>query len=93
MLVLSRRVNEQIVINGEIFITVLESGRNGQVRLGIQAPARYQIYRHEVLAEIQKENRDAADPAVTVDPTSVGRLLRGESLAAQPDRQALEPDR
>lgn len=63
MLVLARRVNEQIVINGEIVITVLETGRGGQVRLGIQAPAHYQIHRHEVLVQIQAENRDAAASA------------------------------
>lgn len=62
MLVLARRPNEQIVINGEIFITVLETGRSGQVRLGISAPPHVQIYRHELWVEIQAENRDAAAP-------------------------------
>jgi carbon storage regulator len=59
MLVISRNVNEQIVIDGEIFITVLEVGRNGQVRLGITAPRHRQIYRHELWLEIEQENRDA----------------------------------
>lgn len=59
MLVLSRRLNEQIVINGEIVITVLETGRGGQVRLGISAPPHVQIYRHELWVEIQAETRDA----------------------------------
>ena len=69
MLVLTRRIDESIVINGEIVVTVLEVVRNGQVRLGIEAPRHYQIYRHELLLEIQRENRDAlssaAPPAVT----------------------------
>jgi carbon storage regulator len=59
MLVLARHVNEQIVIDGEIFITVLEVTRGGQVRLGIKAPRHRQIYRHELWVEIEKENRDA----------------------------------
>ena len=59
MLVLTRRINERIVINGDIVISVLEVGRGGQVRIGIEAPRKYQIYRHEVLLEIQAENRDA----------------------------------
>ncbi len=59
MLVLARHLNEQIVIDGEIFITVLEVGRSGQVRLGITAPKHRQIYRHELWVEIEKENRDA----------------------------------
>ena len=71
MLVLTRRIDESIVINGEIVITVLEVGRNGQVRLGIEAPRHYQIYRHELLLEIQRENRDAlssAAPGRPADP-------------------------
>lgn len=76
MLVLTRRIDESIVINGEIVITVLEVGRNGQVRLGIEAPRHYQIYRHELLLEIQRENRDAlssaAPPAQPVAPPAAG---------------------
>ena len=60
MLILARRVNEQIVINGDIFITVLEAGRGGQVRLGISAPPHVQIYRHELWMEIQAERQDGA---------------------------------
>ena len=63
MLVLTRRINESIVINGDIVVTVLEVGRNGQVRVGIEAPRHYQIYRQELLLEIQRENRDALNSA------------------------------
>lgn len=70
MLVLTRRIDESIVINGEIVVTVLEVGRNGQVRLGIEAPRHYQIYRHELLLEIQRENRDALSSASPVGATS-----------------------
>jgi carbon storage regulator len=59
MLVLTRRLNESIVIDGEIVVTVLEVGHHGQVRLGIEAPRRHRIYRQELLAEIQAENRQA----------------------------------
>jgi carbon storage regulator len=68
VLVLTRRIDESIVINGEIVITVLEVGRNGQVRLGIEAPRHYQIYRHELLLEIQRENRDALSSAAPSGP-------------------------
>lgn len=64
MLVLTRRVNERIVINGDIVISVLDINRSGQVRIGIEAPRKYQIYRHELLLEIQAENRDALSAAV-----------------------------
>ena len=48
MLVLARRVGEEIVINGNVRITVLET-RGGQVRLGITAPPTVPVLRSEVL--------------------------------------------
>lgn len=71
MLVLTRRINESIVINGDIVVTVLEVGRNGQVRLGIEAPRHYQIYRRELWLEIEQENRNALASALT-DATDGG---------------------
>ena len=65
MLVLTRRINESIVINGDIVVTVLEVGRNGQVRLGIEAPRNYQIYRRELWLEIEQENRNALASATS----------------------------
>lgn len=65
MLVLTRRLNESIVINGDIVVTVLEVGRNGQVRLGIEAPRNYQIYRRELWLEIEQENRKALASTAT----------------------------
>jgi len=74
MLILARRVNEQIVINGDIFITVLEAGR-GQVRLGISAPPHVQVYRHELWMEIQAERRDTAAPANPDAAADRGRFV------------------
>jgi carbon storage regulator len=44
MLVLSRKRNQQITIDGNITITVLEVGRS-RVRLGIQAPREIPVFR------------------------------------------------
>jgi len=47
MLVLSRKLNETIIINGDIRITVV--GIQGKhVRLGIQAPDSVGIFRQEI---------------------------------------------
>ncbi|NLS95013.1 MAG: carbon storage regulator [Planctomycetaceae bacterium] len=44
MLVLSRKRNQQITIDGNIRITVLEVSRS-RVRLGIEAPREIPVYR------------------------------------------------
>ena len=47
MLVLSRRVGEQLVINGDIVVTVTRVN-NGRVRIGIDAPQDVDIKRGEL---------------------------------------------
>jgi carbon storage regulator len=48
MLVLSRKLNEKIVIDGGIVVTVVKI-EGGQVRLGIEAPKHVKVYREEIL--------------------------------------------
>jgi len=48
MLVLSRKLNEEIVIAGDIRVRVLEF-RGGRVRLGISAPPEVTVDRAEVI--------------------------------------------
>jgi carbon storage regulator len=50
MLVLSRRIGEEIVIADDIHVTVL-SIRGTQVRLGITAPRSVPVTRLEILAQ------------------------------------------
>ena len=54
MLVLSRKRNESIVIDGNIIITIVEI-RGDKVRLGIAAPKNIPIHRREIQAMIQAE--------------------------------------
>ncbi|MCL4113144.1 UNVERIFIED_CONTAM: hypothetical protein GTU68_061608 [Idotea baltica] len=58
MLVLSRKKNESIVIDGNIVVTIIEV-RGDKVRLGIEAPREVPIHRSEVFDAIQGER--AAD--------------------------------
>lgn len=54
MLILTRRINETVMINDNIKVTVLEvSGQ--QVRLGFEAPKEVTVHREEVFDRIQKE--------------------------------------
>lgn len=65
MLILSRRLNESIVIGDEVVVTVLEV-RGDQVRLGIRAPRSVTVHREEVQREIMEQNRAAAAAAPSV---------------------------
>jgi len=58
MLVLSRKINEKIMIGDDIeLIVVAIAGDN--VRLGIKAPHDVKILRSEVYEEIEKQNLEA----------------------------------
>jgi carbon storage regulator len=56
MLVLTRKLGENIRIGDSVKITVLEV-RSGQVKLGIEAPPEVKVHREEIYARIQEENR------------------------------------
>lgn len=59
MLVLTRKIGEGIVIGEDITVRILEIKGN-TIRIGIDAPRDYRIYRQEVHEQISRENREAA---------------------------------
>ena len=61
MLVLTRRKDEAIIIDGRIRVTILGIKGN-RVRLGITAPAEVPIQREEVHQRIVTEEADAKEP-------------------------------
>lgn len=66
MLVLTRKVNQSIVIGDGIEVVVLEV-RGEQIRLGIKAPRDVVVHRKEIYEQIQEENQAAS----TIDPKDV----------------------
>jgi carbon storage regulator len=54
MLVLSRKLNESIVINDNIVVTVL-GVKGDRVRIGIDAPGEIPVHRQEVFEKMQNE--------------------------------------
>lgn len=73
MLALARKVNETIVINNNIEITVLEV-KGDQVKLGINAPKSVPVYRKEIFVQIQEANKEAAENVAS--PDEFGNLFK-----------------
>lgn len=59
MLILSRRVNERILIGDDIEVFIVDI-KGDQVKVGIKAPREVKVYRQEVLAEILAQNIEAS---------------------------------
>ncbi|MDR1177583.1 MAG: carbon storage regulator CsrA [Spirochaetaceae bacterium] len=60
MLILSRKVNEKIMIGEDISVSILEI-RGDQVRIGVEAPRQVKVFRQEVFDAIKAENEAALD--------------------------------
>jgi carbon storage regulator len=58
MLVLARKTNQNIVIDGRITVKIIRV-EGDVVKLGIQAPTSVPVHRQEVYEEIQKNNKAA----------------------------------
>jgi carbon storage regulator len=56
MLVLTRRVNESVIIDGNIMVTLLAI-EGDKVKLGIAAPREVSIFRKELFDDIQAQEK------------------------------------
>lgn len=54
MLVLTRRVNETLVVGDDVTVTILSVSGN-QVRIGIKAPRHVSIHREEIYEKIKRQ--------------------------------------
>lgn len=69
MLVLSRKINQSIVIGDNIEIMLVDI-RGDQIKLGINAPKNVKIFRKEVYEEIENQNLEASKEA-TADKLNI----------------------
>ncbi|MDR3337970.1 MAG: carbon storage regulator CsrA [Treponema sp.] len=71
MLILSRKVNEKIMIGEDISISIIEI-RGDQVRIGVDAPKTVKVFRREVFDAIKAENKAAVESAPVFPELDLG---------------------
>ena len=59
MLILSRKINESIIIGENIEVKIISIDK-GVVKLGIEAPSSVSIMRNELLKEVKDSNKAAS---------------------------------
>ena len=69
MLILSRKLNESIVIDGRIVVKILRIDKD-TVKLGIQAPAELPVHRQEIYDVIQKNKLNSVGIGQPATPRS-----------------------
>ena len=81
MLILTRKIDQSIIIQGNITVVVLGVDRD-RVKLGIAAPAEVSVLREELVAE------DSQKTPTPLRRRSSPNLARSEgSLALKPERK------
>lgn len=80
MLVLTRKLDEKIMIGKDVIISVLEI-EGGNVKLGIKAPRDISILRMEVFEKIQNEN--IASASKEIDEISDAITLINKKLSEE----------
>jgi carbon storage regulator len=63
MLVLTRKLNESIMIGDEVEVTIVEI-KGDAIKLGINAPKTIKVHRKEIYLAIQRENIDATKASI-----------------------------
>ena len=85
MLVITRKLDQSIMINGNIEVLVIGINKDG-VRLGIKAPKEVQVHRREVFEAIAEINRAASAQSRAGDMSlqDAAALLRARIPKAKP---------
>jgi len=88
MLILSRKTNESIVIDGRIIVRIMRV-EGEAVKVGIEAPADVPVHRQEIYDEIQRNNREALTqgrpaPPKLPRPTALQKEFKGQQPAKMP---------
>ena len=79
MLILSRKVDEKIVIGDDISVSIVEI-RGDQVRIGVDAPKTVKVFRKEVFDAIKAENLAAAESRPVLPIVNFGGPRQGKAI-------------
>ena len=74
MLILSRKINEKVVIGEDITVSIIEI-RGDQVRIGIDAPKIVKVFRQEVFDAIKAENKAASQSVPVIPQVDFGKSV------------------
>lgn len=74
MLILARKVNEEILLGNDIVIKVVEVGKGG-VKLGIEAPKSMLILRGELSKRVKDSNIEASRHIDTTELENLREML------------------
>ncbi len=90
MLVVTRKLDESIMIANEIEVVILRIDRHA-VRIGVKAPRHISIHRKEIFEEIKRENIAAA--ASQLAEISTLKRLIGHETEAPDEEEDSKPSR
>jgi carbon storage regulator len=93
MLILTRKPGESLYIGDNLKVTIVEIKGN-QIRVGIDAPPEYRIYREEIYLQILEENKKAAEAGISGDALEqLSGSWRGAAKSGSGDAKARGPKR
>ncbi len=79
MLILTRKVDEEIIINSEIVVKVL-SISEGHIKMGITAPKNVEIFRGEIYLQVKENIKKASEESkvnIKIAPSHKLNKIRG----------------
>lgn len=85
MLVITRKIDQSIIIDGRIEVVVTAVTKDG-VRLGISAPKEVQVHRREVFEAIAEVNRAASQAKPAVQDAAALLRARTPKVKTEKDR-------
>ena len=76
MLVVSRKIGEELKVGDDIIVKIIDIDKN-QVKIGIDAPRNIMILRMELVKEITKQNKLSIQETTTDTLHTLSDMIKG----------------